>query len=123
MSLGILTSDVARGLALAERIPSGIAHINDQTLNDGAHVPFGGVLASGTGSRFGGAAANIDALLSLRRGRWPARCEGGEQGTPSWTAPAPRPDRVSGRFRAHVITAMYSSADERVLATSVTGPC
>ncbi|MGH3776235.1 MAG: benzaldehyde dehydrogenase [Pseudonocardiaceae bacterium] len=66
MALGILTSDVARGLALAERIPTGIAHINDQTLNDGAHVPFGGVLASGTGSRLGGAAANIDAFTETR---------------------------------------------------------
>lgn len=66
LALGILTADVARGLALAERIPTGIAHINDQTINDGAHVPFGGVLASGTGSRFGGAAANIDAFTESR---------------------------------------------------------
>lgn len=63
---GILTADVARGLALAERIPTGTAHINDQTLNDEAHVPFGGVLASGTGSRFGGAAANIEAFTETR---------------------------------------------------------
>jgi benzaldehyde dehydrogenase (NAD) len=66
LSLGILTSDVTRGLALAERIPTGIVHINDQTLNDGAHVPFGGVLASGTGSRFGGATANIEAFTESR---------------------------------------------------------
>lgn len=64
--LGILTADVARGLALAERIPTGIAHINDQTINDEAHAPFGGVSASGTGSRFGGAAANIDAFTETR---------------------------------------------------------
>jgi benzaldehyde dehydrogenase (NAD) len=66
MSVGILTSDVSRGLELAERIPTGLAHINDQTLNDEAHVPFGGVLASGTGSRFGGAAANIEAFTETR---------------------------------------------------------
>ncbi|MGH3933956.1 MAG: aldehyde dehydrogenase family protein [Pseudonocardiaceae bacterium] len=66
LSLGILTADVARGMALAERIPTGMAHINDQTLNDGAHVPFGGVLASGVGARFGGAAANIEAFTERR---------------------------------------------------------
>ena len=47
--------DVMRGLALADRIPTGIVHINDQTVNDEANAPFGGVAASGTGSRFGGA--------------------------------------------------------------------
>lgn len=66
LALGVLTADVARGLALAERIPTGTAHINDQTLNDEAHVPFGGMLASGTGSRFGGAAANIEAFTETR---------------------------------------------------------
>lgn len=34
LSLGILTRDVMRGLELAERIPSGLVHINDQTVND-----------------------------------------------------------------------------------------
>jgi Retinal pigment epithelial membrane protein/Aldehyde dehydrogenase family len=51
-----------RGLALAEKIPTGIVHIDDQTVNDEANVPFGGVGVSGTGSRFGGPAANIDAF-------------------------------------------------------------
>jgi hypothetical protein len=37
-------------------------HINDQTVNDEANIPFGGVGASGTGSRFGGAAADIEAF-------------------------------------------------------------
>ncbi len=31
-------------------------------------------------------------------------------------APASRPDPVSGRLRAHVITVMYSSADERMVS-------
>lgn len=65
LSLAILTRDVARGLALAERIPSGIVHINDQTVNDEAVAPFGGVLDSGTGARFGGA-ANLDAFTEQR---------------------------------------------------------
>jgi benzaldehyde dehydrogenase (NAD) len=66
LSLGIVTKDVMRGLAVAEQIPTGIVHINDQTVNDEANAPFGGVGASGTGSRVGGAAANIDAFTETR---------------------------------------------------------
>jgi benzaldehyde dehydrogenase (NAD) len=61
LSLGILTRDVMRGLELAERIPSGLVHINDQTINDEALIPFGGVGESGNGSRAGGPQANLDA--------------------------------------------------------------
>src|SRR5215211_1479871 len=66
LSLGILTRDVMKGLALADRIPTGIVHINDQTINDEAHVPFGGVRNSGTGARFGGPAANVEAFTETR---------------------------------------------------------
>ncbi|MFJ9377225.1 benzaldehyde dehydrogenase [Streptomyces sp. NPDC101455] len=62
LSLGILTRDVAKGLALADRIPTGLVHINDQTVNDEATSPFGGVGASGNGARHGGAAANVEAF-------------------------------------------------------------
>ncbi|MET8131835.1 aldehyde dehydrogenase family protein [Streptomyces sp. NPDC005251] len=65
LSLGIVTRDTARGLDLAERIPTGIAHINDQTVNDEAVAPFGGTAASGTGARFGGE-ANLEAFTDLR---------------------------------------------------------
>ncbi len=66
LSLGIVTRDVMRGLEVAEQIPTGIVHINDQTVNDEANAPFGGVGASGTGSRFGGAAANVEAFTETR---------------------------------------------------------
>ena len=66
LSLGILTADVLKGLALADKIPTGIVHINDQTVNDEAVVPFGGVGMSGTGSRFGGQSANVDAFTETR---------------------------------------------------------
>lgn len=66
LSLGILTRDVMKGLELAERIPSGIVHINDQTINDEAVAPFGGLNASGTGARFGGADWNIDAFTETQ---------------------------------------------------------
>lgn len=65
LSLSVITRDTALGLELAERIPTGIAHINDQTVNDEAVAPFGGVAASGTGARFGGE-ANLDAFTELR---------------------------------------------------------
>ncbi|MER6998201.1 benzaldehyde dehydrogenase [Streptomyces sp. NPDC000410] len=65
LSLGIVTRDSALGLELADRIPTGIAHINDQTVNDEAVAPFGGVAASGTGARFGGD-ANLEAFTELR---------------------------------------------------------
>jgi benzaldehyde dehydrogenase (NAD) len=66
LSLGILTRDPLKGLELAARIPSGIVHINDQTVSDEAQIPFGGVGASGTGSRFGGAEANIEAFTETQ---------------------------------------------------------
>ncbi len=65
LSLGILTQDVMRGLELAERVPTGLVHINDQTVGDEATVPFGGVAASGTGARFGGE-ANVEAFTETR---------------------------------------------------------
>ena len=54
-----------RGLALAEQIPTGIVHINDQTVSDEAVAPFGGSLDSGNGARFGGT-ANLDAFTETR---------------------------------------------------------
>ncbi|MER5795220.1 benzaldehyde dehydrogenase [Streptomyces sp. NPDC001980] len=62
LSLGIMTRDVAKGLALADRIPTGLVHINDQTVNDEATIPFGGVGESGNGSRHGGTVANLEAF-------------------------------------------------------------
>ncbi|HEY1669413.1 MAG TPA: benzaldehyde dehydrogenase [Trebonia sp.] len=66
LSLGILSADVARALAIADRVPSGLVHINDQTVSDEAVAPFGGVGASGTGSRFGGPGANIEAFTETQ---------------------------------------------------------
>jgi benzaldehyde dehydrogenase (NAD) len=62
LSLGILTNDVMRGLEIADQVPTGLVHINDQTINDEATIPFGGVGISGTGGRLGGPAANIEAF-------------------------------------------------------------
>ena len=66
LSLGILTRDVMRGLEIAEQIPSGLVHINDQTINDEATIPFGGVGSSGTGARHGGPQANLEAFTDTQ---------------------------------------------------------
>lgn len=66
LSLGILTNDVMRGLEIAEQVPTGLVHINDQTINDEATIPFGGVRDSGTGARHGGPQANLDAFTDTQ---------------------------------------------------------
>jgi benzaldehyde dehydrogenase (NAD) len=55
----VYSRSIARGLALAQRMRSGMVHVNDQTVNDEAVIPFGGMGLSGNGSRFGGS-ANLD---------------------------------------------------------------
>ncbi|QTX03590.1 aldehyde dehydrogenase family protein [Agromyces archimandritae] len=66
LSLGILARDALRAYELAERMPTGILHINDQTVDDESEAPFGGVGLSGTGARFGGHEANIDAFTDTQ---------------------------------------------------------
>jgi benzaldehyde dehydrogenase (NAD) len=66
LSLGVLTRDVLKGLALADRIPSGNVHINDQTIADEVINPFGGMKASGAGWRIGGPQANLEAFTEVQ---------------------------------------------------------
>jgi benzaldehyde dehydrogenase (NAD) len=56
LAAAVHTRDVQRGWAIAGRLRSGMVHINDQTVNNEFHVPFGGMGASGNGGRFGGPA-------------------------------------------------------------------
>ncbi len=64
LTAGVFTSDFAKGLSVAERLETGIVHINDQTVHDEPQVPFGGVKDSGWG-RFGGRAA-LEEFTELR---------------------------------------------------------
>lgn len=64
LSAAVYGSDINRALAVADRIESGIVHINGPTVADEAQMPFGGVKDSGYG-RFGGK-AGIDAFTTLR---------------------------------------------------------
>jgi len=59
LSAGILTASMNRGKAIAEQLRVGLAHVNDQTVNDDGFMPMGGQGASGNGSRHGGP-ANLD---------------------------------------------------------------
>ena len=61
----VLTGSTERGLAFAERVESGMVHVNDATCLDEAHVPFGGVGASGLGGRAGGE-ANLEEFTERR---------------------------------------------------------
>lgn len=64
LSASVITRDFNQGLALAERIESGIVHINDQTVHDEPQVPFGGIKDSGWG-RFGGR-SGLEEFTELR---------------------------------------------------------
>ena len=56
LSAAVHSASVSRAMALANRLHTGMIHINDQTVNNEFHVPFGGMGASGSGGRFGGPA-------------------------------------------------------------------
>ena len=64
LSASVFSRDINRAYAVAERIDSGICHINSSTVNDEPQMPFGGVKASGMG-RFGGR-AGIEEFTDLR---------------------------------------------------------
>jgi acyl-CoA reductase-like NAD-dependent aldehyde dehydrogenase len=74
LSAGIITADEQRGLAVAHRLETGMAHVNDTSVYDEPNAPFGGVKSSGLG-RHGGKAA-IDAFTTTR---WLTLERGGRQ--------------------------------------------
>jgi vanillin dehydrogenase len=49
LSSGIITNDFRKGLEIAEKLESGVCHINDSSLHDEAHAPLGGMKDSGWG--------------------------------------------------------------------------
>ena len=61
----VVTGDLDRGRRFAERVRSGMVHVNDSTCLDEAHAPFGGFGASGLGGRSGGD-ANIEEFTETR---------------------------------------------------------
>lgn len=64
LSGAMFSGDGARGLRVANRIRSGICHVNGPTVHDEAQRPFGGIKDSGYG-RFSGQ-ADIAEFTDLR---------------------------------------------------------
>ncbi len=62
-----MTGDPMRALEIADRIPVGIVHINDQTVGDEVVNPFGGVKETG-GARLGGTHANLETFTTTQLG-------------------------------------------------------
>lgn len=57
LSAAVHGASIPRAMAVATRLKAGMVHLNDQTVNNEFHVPFGGMGASGNGGRFGGPAS------------------------------------------------------------------
>jgi benzaldehyde dehydrogenase (NAD) len=64
LSASVFSENVPAALELAQRIESGICHVNDTTVQDEPQMPFGGVKASGFG-RFGAKTA-LEEFTELR---------------------------------------------------------
>ena len=64
LSAAVFSRDLTRALAVAQRLETGICHINSATIHDEPQMPFGGVKSSGHG-RFGGR-SGIDEFTELR---------------------------------------------------------
>ncbi|NWO09682.1 aldehyde dehydrogenase [Chromohalobacter salexigens] len=64
LSAAVFSRDTAHAMRVAQRIESGICHINGPTVHDEPQMPFGGVKSSGYG-RFGGK-AGIEEFTELR---------------------------------------------------------
>ncbi|SON55685.1 putative aldehyde dehydrogenase YfmT [Hartmannibacter diazotrophicus] len=53
LSAALITNDMQKALDLSMRLESGMVHVNDCTISDEPHVPFGGVKNSGFGREGG----------------------------------------------------------------------
>jgi vanillin dehydrogenase len=49
----VVTNDMQKALDLSLRLEAGMVHVNDITISDEPHVPFGGVKNSGFGREGG----------------------------------------------------------------------
>jgi aldehyde dehydrogenase (NAD+) len=53
LSAALITNDLQKALEFSTRLESGMVHVNDCTISDEPHVPFGGVKNSGFGREGG----------------------------------------------------------------------
>src|SRR5271170_2395868 len=64
LSAGVITNDMQKALDLAFELESGMVHLNDCTVADEPHVPFGGVKNSGFGRE--GARFSMEEMTELK---------------------------------------------------------
>ncbi|MDX2512208.1 MAG: aldehyde dehydrogenase family protein, partial [Desulfobacterales bacterium] len=74
LSSGVITNDLQKALYIAENIESGMVHINDQSVFDEPHSPFGGCKESGIG-REGG----MHSMKEMSRMKWITMQRGNRQ--------------------------------------------
>ncbi|WP_328771820.1 aldehyde dehydrogenase family protein [Streptomyces sp. NBC_00286] len=65
LTAAVHSRSVARAAAIAEQLRTGMVHLNDVSAKDAASAPFGGMGASGNGSRIGGT-ANLEQFTQWR---------------------------------------------------------
>ncbi|MFC4902583.1 salicylaldehyde dehydrogenase [Kocuria sp. CNJ-770] len=65
LTAGVITENLGEGIAVAQRLKTGIVHVNDQSVADEPQAPFGGIQESGYG-KFGGQAG----VESFSERRW-----------------------------------------------------
>ncbi|MFD5482765.1 aldehyde dehydrogenase family protein [Streptomyces hawaiiensis] len=66
LTAAVHSGSVPRATAVAERLRTGMVHINDVSAKDAANAPFGGMGSSGNASRIGGTAS----LEQFTQWRW-----------------------------------------------------
>ncbi|MEU0072986.1 aldehyde dehydrogenase family protein [Streptomyces sp. NPDC006332] len=66
LTAAVHSGSVPKAAAVAERLRTGMVHINDVSAKDAANAPFGGMGVSGNGSRIGGTAS----LEQFTQWRW-----------------------------------------------------
>jgi len=64
LSAGVITPDLNKGLYIAEKVESGVFHVNDSSLGDECHAPLGGTKDSGWGKN------GVEALDEFTEVRW-----------------------------------------------------
>jgi benzaldehyde dehydrogenase (NAD) len=65
LTAAVHSRSVSRAAVMAEQLRTGMVHLNDVSAKDAANAPFGGMGASGNGSRIGGT-ANLEQFTQWR---------------------------------------------------------
>ncbi len=64
LAAGVITTDLNKGLRIAEKLETGVVHVNDSSLGDETHAPLGGMKDSGWGKN------GMEAVEEFTEIRW-----------------------------------------------------